>query len=283
VTSDSEDQFQQKIDVTLEEWCQGDCVLGEQWFAYRFNTQHPLTEASIDALYGENDLVESEVLGFAVVTQTCDIVRSCLSRPFLEVVPLVEVEQQRLQEIKRGRRPQYAFIPNLAEKCLVADLDRVMTIEKAVVIEWHRVPGCSTDEERRMFGQALSRKRSRCAFPDDFTRFVSKLQKRLQEKHDKESDEGEALRALREIRVRASPSWDASKIELMFWFIRYENEPNFKGLEWYELLKRWLDLVPESGRFHSVEGQVTTLEALTAKDYTESDLLDLDHLSMSSQ
>jgi hypothetical protein len=54
-------------------------------------------------------------------------------------------------------------------------------------------------------------------------------------------------------------------------------------MEWYELLERWLDLVPESGRFQSVEGQVITLEVLSAKDYTESDRLDLDHLSMSSQ
>jgi hypothetical protein len=275
VASDSENQLQQKIDATLQEWCQGDCVLGEQWFAYRFNPQHPLTDASKDALDGDGDLVESEVLGLAVVTQTCDIVRSCLSRPFLEVVPLVEV--------KRGRRPQYAFIPNLAEKYLVVDLDRVMTIEKAVASEWQRLPGCTTDEERRMLAQALSRKRSRFAFPDDFTRLVSKLQRRLQEKHDRTSDEGEALRALREIRVRASPSWDAAKIELMFWFIRHENKLKFKGMEWYELLERWLVLVAQSGRFHSVEGQVITLEALTAKDYTESDPLDLDHLSTSSQ
>jgi hypothetical protein len=282
VTSDSEDQLQQKIDATLQEWCQGDCVLGEQWFAHRFNAQYPLTDASIDALDGDNNLVESEVVGFAVVTQTCDIVRSCVFRPFLEVVPLVEVNKQKLQEIQRGRRPQYAFIPSLAAKCLVADLDRVMTIEKAVVIEWQRVPGCTTDEERRMLGQALARKRSRFAFPDDFTAFAKKLQSRLQEKHDKESVEGEALRALREIRVRASPSWNDPVIELMFWFIRHEDEPTFKGKGWHELLKQWLDLVPESGRFQSVDGQVITLEDLSSKDYTESDPLDLDHLSISS-
>jgi hypothetical protein len=281
VISDSEDQIQQ-VDAALQEWCQGDCVLGEQWFVHRFNPQFPLTDASRDALSDEGDLVESEVLGFAVVTQTCDIVRSCVFRPFLEVVPLVEVDSQKLREIQRGRRPQYAFIPNLAEKCLVADLDCVMNLEKAVVIGCQRIQGCTTDEERRMLGYALARKRSRCAFPDDFTALASKLQKRLQEKHDKESDEGEALRSLREIRVRASPSWNVTEVELTFWFIRHENELNFKGTGWYELLERWLDLVPESGRFHSVEGQVTTLESLSAKDYTESDPLDLDHLSTAS-
>jgi hypothetical protein len=282
VASESEDQFQQQVDAVLKEWSQGDCVLGEQWFVYRFNPHCPLTESSRDARRDDSDLVESEVLGFVVVTQTCDIVRACTSRPFIEVVPLVAVDERDLRDIQRGRRPQYASIPALAEKYLVADLDRVMTVEKAVVLGWARIAGCETDEERRMLGQALARKRIRFAFPDEFTQCSRKLQSRLQEKHNKSSDEGDALRALREIRVRASPAWDAPEIELMFWFIRNEDEPTFKGIGWYELLEKWLDLVPESGRFHSVEGQVTTIEDLSAKDYTESDPLDLDHLSNSS-
>jgi hypothetical protein len=234
-----------------------------------------LTDISRDALSNDSDLVESEVMGFAVVTQTCDIVRACKSRPFIEVVPLVTVDERNLHDIQRGRRPQYAFIPALAEKYLVADLDRVMTLEKAVAIQWERILGCSTDGERRAIGLALARKRIRFAFPDDFTQFSRKLQSRLQEKHDKSSDEGDTLRALREIRVRASPSWNDSEIELMFWFIRNEDEPTFKGIGWHDLLKKWLD-------FQSVEGQVITLESLSAKDYVESDPLDFDYLSTSS-
>jgi hypothetical protein len=282
VASESEDQFQQQVDAALKEWSQGDCVLGEHWFVHRYNPHCPLTESSRDARSDDSDLVESEVLGFVVVTQTCDIVRACESRPFIEVVPLVAVDERDLHDIRRARRPQYAFIPALAEKYLVADLDRVMTLEKAVAMQWERIPGCSTDAERRALGQALARKRIRFAFPDDFTQFSKKLQRRLQEKHDKSSNEGDALRTVREIRVRASPSWDASEIELMFWFIRNENEPTFKERGWDELLEMWLELVPESGRFQPVEGQVTTMEDLSAKDYTESDPLDLDHLSNSS-
>ncbi len=105
---------------------------------------------------------------------------------------------------------------------------------------------------------------------------------RLQAKHTKSSDEGAALRALREIRVQASPSWNASDIELMFWFIRNEDEPTSNGRQWHELLEQWLQLIPESERFPSVEGQVVTLEDLLAKEYVESDPLDLDHLSLSS-
>jgi hypothetical protein len=282
VASESEDQFHQQVDAALKEWSQGDCILGEHWFVHRYNPHCPLTDPSKDTRSDDSDLVESEVLGFVVVTQTCDIVRACTSRPFIEVVPLVAVDERDLHDIQRGRRPQYVFIPALAEKHLVADLDRVMTLEKAVAMQWERIPGCSTDEERRALGQALARKRTRFAFPDDFTQFSKKLLRRLQEKHDKSSHEGDALRALREIRVRASPAWDAPEIELMFWFIRNEDEPTFQGIGWHKLLEKWLELVPESGRFHSVEGQVTTMDDLSAKDYTESDPLDLDHLSNSS-
>ena len=37
--------------------------------------------------------------------------------------------------------------------------------------------------------------------------------------------------------------------------------------------------LPQSGRFVRVDGLVQTLDDLTARDYVESDPLDLDHLS----
>jgi hypothetical protein len=269
----------QAIDTTLLEWCQGDCVLGEYWFIYRFNPQRPLTSDSANVAKEETDLAESEVKGFAIVTQTCDIVRSCNERPFVEIVPLVKVNEQQLHDIQRSRRPQYAHIPGVAELNLVADLDRVMTVEKAVVAEWERKPGCLSDVEIRALGQALTRKRARFAFPDDFTNFARKLQNRLRDKHDKATDEGEALRALREIRVCAEPSWNSSEIRLTFWFIRDEDQNQFKGVGWAQFLNQWLRLIPESGRYKNVEGSVVALEDMTAKEYVESDPLDLDHLS----
>ena len=269
----------QAIDTTLLEWYQGDCVLGEHWFIYRFNPQRPLTSDSADVAKEETDLAESEVKGFAIVTQTCDIVRSCNERPFVEIVPLVEVDEQQLHDVQRSRRPQYAYIPGVAGLNLVADLDRIMTVEKAVVAEWERKPGCLSDDEIRALGQALTRKRARFAFPDDFTDFARKLQNRLRDKHDKATDEGEALRALREIRVRAEPSWNSSEIRLIFWFIRDEDQNQFKGVGWDQFLNQWLQLIPESGRYKNVEGLVVALEGMTAKEYVESDPLDLDHLS----
>lgn len=279
VVVNDRDSWIQAIDTALSEWCQGDCVLGEHWFVYRFNPQRPLTSDSADVAQEEIDLAESEVKGFAVVTQTCDIVRTCNKRPFVEIVPLVEVDKPQLHEIQRSRQPQYAYIPGIAELNLVADLDRVMTVEKAVVAEWERKPGCLSDDSVRALGQALTRKRARFAFPDDFTNFAKKLQNRLRDKHNKSTDEGEALRALREIRVRAEPSWNSPEIRLIFWFIRDEEQSKFQGIGWEQFLERWLQLIPESGRYQNVEGSVVALEDMTAKEYVESDPLDLDHLS----
>jgi hypothetical protein len=278
-----------EIDAALSKWSQGDCTIGDHWFVARFDPQRPLTTAANDvaAADADADLTESAVIGFVVITQTCDLVRSCTDRPFLEISPLVEVNAELLAEIKRLKRPNYAYIAGVAdlpsatlrERFLVADIDRVTTVEKAVVAAWERIPGCQSDADTRSLAEALARKRSRFAFPDDFNRFAQKLQKRMQDKHEKSTDEGEALRALREIRVSATPAWDADTVELIFWFIRAETDDRFQDQEWHEWLDSWLQFLPASGRFSSVDGSVVTLDDMTAKEYVNSDLLDLDRLS----
>lgn len=267
------------IDNALAAWRQGDCVLGEHWFAHRLDKSFSVTNAGRIAAEAGADLAEQEVQGFVIVTQTCDIVRSCEDRHFVEVCPLVEVDNDQLRAIQRGRRPAYAFVPLLSARRLVADLDRVMTVEKPLVATWERTPGWSTDAEARAFALALSRKRVRFAFPDDFTALAKKLQHRLANGHDKNTDHGRGLRALREIRVCASPSWGTTQVEIFFWFIRDERDADFEGKSWADLLKEWLRLVPTMGRFNSIEGQVVTLQDMNAEEYVDSDPLDLDNLS----
>lgn len=282
MTSNERDSWISAIDSTLSEWSQGDCTIGDDcWFVTRFDPQRPLTSdaQNIATAEAEADLAESSVSGFVVVTQTCDLVRSCAKRPFLEISPLVEVNAELLEEIRRLKRPGYAYITGVADRFLVADLDRVMTVEKAVVATWQRIQGCQSDADTRDLGEALARKRSRFAFPKDFNKLANKLQERMKEKHEKASPEGEALRALAQIRVSATPAWDAENVELIFWFIRAEKDDRFKEKEWYEWLDGWLKLLPASGRFSPVYGFVKSLEDMTAKEYTQSDRLDLDHLS----
>jgi len=270
------DGKRQEINKALSTWRQGDYVLGEHWFLVRLNPEVPLTSGSSQAADQGVDIEESAVKGLIVVTQTCDIVRDCLDRPYVEVAPLVQVEAQTVTEIGHGYRPNYAVVPALRTAGLVAHLDRTMTLEKAVLLSWNGAHGCRTDEETRALQQALSRKRARFAFPDDFTALVSNLQKRIVEKHGKQTPEGEALRALDEIRVRAAPQWDAQDVEIMFWFIR---APEDGSHNWPEAKKAWLNLVKTTGRYTRINGEVCTLEDMTARDYAESDPLDLDHLS----
>jgi hypothetical protein len=267
------------IDKALAEWRQGDCALGAHWFVHRIDPAVAVTDAGRDASKGNADLAEQEVPGFIVVTQTCDVVRSCAERSFVEICPLVEVDDNRLREIQQVLRPAYAFVPLLSARNLVVDLDRVMTVEKPLVAKWKRTPGWTTDAEARAFALALSRKRARFAFPDDFTTLAKKLHNRLADKHGKNTDEGRGLRALREIRVLASPSWEALQIEIFFWFVRRESNEEFEGKKWADLLKGWLSLVPAAGRFRSIEGQIVTLQDMNAAEYVDSDPLDLDHLS----
>jgi hypothetical protein len=118
-----------EVDRALGAWRQGDCVLGDHWFVHRINTAYVVTDAGRAAADAGVDLAEQQVVGLVVVSQTCDVVRSCEERPFVEVCPVVEVDEDRLHEIERGRRPSYASLPLLAAQRLVADLDRVMTVE----------------------------------------------------------------------------------------------------------------------------------------------------------
>jgi hypothetical protein len=273
------DALHDAVDAALQAWQQGDCVLGEHWFVFRLDPRRPLTNAAVDAARDESDLAETAVRGLVILSQTCDVARSCRERPFLEVAPLVEVEPNELRNIEQGRRPRYAYLPGLAEHSLVTDLDRVMTIEKAVVLGWTRTAGCQGDAHIRALQRALARKRARIAFPDDFVQLVNTLQRRIVRKHDKGSDEGRALRALSEIRVRAAPSWQAERVDVLFHFIRTEDAHDFEGQRWDIYLGQWLAFVQPCGRFCTVEGEVVTLADLTAKDYVESDPLDLDHLS----
>lgn len=268
-----------RIDDALRSWRQGDCVVGAQEFLFRFHPDAPISkDAALAAAHGA-DAAEAEVRGFAILTQTCDLVRRCDDRPFAHVSPLVEVDAERLNEIRRGYRPNYAFIPGTAGRRLVAALDRVMTVEKAVIADWTRCDGARNDDDERRLRLALMRNCGRVAFPDDFGSLTAKLRRRMSRKHDGRIDEGRALRALREIRVRAAPSWLTDQIEIAFWFIRDDSTPDFEGQAWHEHLERWLELVPPDGRFTSIDGSVLTLDDLTAREYVESDPLDLDHLS----
>lgn len=283
-------QDQGAVDDALRCWQQGDVALGPGLsFIHLADLSRPHSPASAEVARttarGQTDdpsteptAILDEVPGVVVLSQTCDVVRASDDRPFVEVAPLVQFEAKMVHEVRQLRRPQFAYVPGTAEACLVADLDRVMTVEKAIVASWTRTPGCNTDDERRAFAMALSRKRARFAFPDDFVAAARKLQDRLVGKHDKQTDEGAHLQALREIRVRAAPSWDHDPAHLTWWFIK-DREPVDVKPAWNAFADQWTSLFDGTGRFCLDPPVVCRLDDITAREYTESDVLDLDRLS----
>jgi hypothetical protein len=100
--------------------------------------------------------------------------------------------------------------------------------------------------------------------------------------NQQESDEGKALRELREIRVAATPDWNADQVQLNFFFIRGDARSSVLDQTWDHWLTKWLGLLPRSGRYVSIEGLVLTLSEMQADEYIASDQLDLDHLSPTS-
>lgn len=278
----------ERINISLSKWRQGDAVLeeGNLFFLHLAELSCPLTLEAFELAQEQKDQeggcfgVGSAVIGFAIVTQTCDIVRSCEKRPYVEVSPVVKVEPQFLREVRQLQRPGFAYLPNLANQNLVVDLDRTMTIEKSIVAQWVRIPGWIHDEDGRKFAEALARKRSRFAFPDNFVKAAQDLQKYLKKEHKRDKPEGAHLRALREIRVKASPSWDAEVVTLDFWFIK-ETEPEGHAPRWDKFVEDWIELFDQSGRFRIDLSVACWLEDMTARDYVDSDHLDLDQLSYS--
>lgn len=260
------------VDAALAKWRQGDCVLeGEHWFVHRTEPTQTETEGE------STSLTESEVPGFVIISQSCDVVRKYHIRPYVKVAALAKVSESDLGLIASGYNPQFAAIPAVKSKNLVTDLNRVMTVDKRTVAGWTRTRGCANDDETRRFSNAVKRKFGRFAFPDDFNEFVGDLQERLKEKHDKRSDEGNTLRGLEEIRVRAAPSWDEPEVELMFWFIA--KPETVTEVRKSGMIRNWEARIQPKDRFKRVFSQIVTYEELTAQDYLESDQLDLDYLS----
>ncbi len=277
-----------RIDARLSFWRQGDVVLTDDWVAIHLADLAapgtPDSEALAASRSGEGelglDVVAIDAPGFMVVSQTCDIVRSCAERPLVEVCPLQPIPESKAPLIRAGRMSRYLWSPALGDALLAADLDHVTTMEKAALVRFDsdRTAAIATHAEARALAEALGRKRSRAALPDDFVAVLERLQRRVLERHNKQTNEGAFLRGMREIRVRPAPSWDADsvEVEVLFLFSSSADLPSDADEQAEALIK----LVRAAGRFAMIEGRIATLDSLTAATYLASDRLDLEHLSV---
>ena len=99
------------------------------------------------------------------------------------------------------------------------------------------------------------------------------------DKYSRRSPEGSHLRVLREIRVRAEPSWTHQDVELTIWFIK-DRDPDDGNPDWPRFAERWSRMFDDTGRFRTVFPVVCRLDDIMARDYVESDVLDFDSLSV---
>lgn len=212
------------VDALMEPWRQGDIALVTN-FQHFADLRRPVTSASrrLSESEGSQGLsvvrVGTEVEGLVVLTQTCDVQRPAARRPYVELCPLIRVDSETARAASARERPRYAAVPAMGSDA-VADLDRVMTVEKGWLSYASRVPGWTTDDEIRLFQAAVARRYQRFAFPDDFVESMDKLRDRIVRRHGHQtSPEGQLFAIIKEIRVVASPHWSSDHIEATLFFI----------------------------------------------------------------
>ena len=200
----------ERIEQALQEWRQGDATVDVGTFLVHLaDKRTPLTNEARDAVArGDVDSCEdvfevlSPVKGLVVISQSCDIVRECSRSECVEVSALIRVEDDvTFEAVRKRRRLRYAYLPGLADRKLVADLERTMSVEKAVVADWSRIEGCRTDRERATFAEALARKRGRFAFPDEFNVGLRGFRDRVRRVEGKKTPAGDLCGARRNSRA----------------------------------------------------------------------------------
>ncbi len=271
--------------TALLQWKQGD-VLDLPAIAWLGAPDAPLTEHAASAEkspHSNLSVLFAEADGLVVVTQTCDLVRDCSSRPHVELARLVRLDEPAAGEARKGSRPRFVPVPALGEDAF-ADLDVVMTAEKTILTTSTRRQGLASDSDVRRFARGVGRSFSRFAFPDDLSKSLRGLVSRIRDKHDRSSPEGRALAALEEIRVTGSPAWAAPAIDVFLTFAppsRPDADEVCSQEEWDEIVDSWIRRSDTLGVVRSIDGAMIPLDELTAREYVDSDPLDLDYLSWS--
>jgi len=252
-----------------------------------------------------------------VVTQTCDLVRSIAERPTIQVAPLIRIkDEQRAAPYREGASPRYVWLPRLGPDAFI-DLDVVSTISKRLLVSHDRNPGVGGDDEARRFRLAIARKFGRPALPDDVAPATKRLRARIGQKWDKPgSAEGSLMQSLLQVRLAATPSWDADNIHvdlvyiveagllpplgdeplqpspgLVAWFgegrtstevaeriVKVTDDADLLWL-WARLGEAWTDLCEAAGVVGSFGSEVVGADEFTVDRYWASAELDIDYLS----
>jgi hypothetical protein len=219
-------QLVARVDGAMTLWRQGDVARPGPvgWLADRSS---PLTQQT-NELGGEGlGFSQIAVDAVVVVTQTCDIVKTCWSEdgdawPFVQVCPVIVLEGRALTEAAGGHSSRFAPLPALGADHF-ADLLLCSTHEKTVLLglEEH-TPGCDSDEDRERFAAAVDRNRRRFAFPDGMDQVLNPLRSRFRDKWKRDSAEGRRIAEVWEIRARhaqQTPWYGEDQVEVELTFV----------------------------------------------------------------
>lgn len=257
-------------------------------------------------------LFQSGSAEFVVVTQTCDLQPH--KRPtHVTVGPLVSLDPTRgLSRMRRGDNPRYVHVPAAGESKFV-DLTRIAAIPSQWLGDVELKKGLQDIDEQRRFAHSVGRWFSRYPFPDALHESLRPLLESIKKKHDKEeSPEGQAFDLIRQVRVRASPSWEAPKYSISVilildhlqlapigegdqnietWAAEQSDttvlakrllgtdDPRARDPLWNRLAELWAEKCQPNEEVESVSAEVVDWREFGMDQQAISERLDLDYLS----
>ena len=207
--------------------------------------------------------------------------RNCEGREYAEVSPLVQIEPDWIQDIQKGRRPRYAYLPGLADRNLVVDLDRTMTVEKAVVAN-----GLEFQDARRMMrgwpllkllrvsGYALLFQMGSTPASRNFGHVSSVMKARQQMKVS-------LLRLWTKFEFNQAHIGMRTKITVLFWFLLEAGTAiDFDASR--KVIDKWISLTDFTSPFALAHTAFNLVEPrdMTVQDYKNSYRLDYDDVSL---
>ncbi len=281
VDEDETESLESQTLKAMKDWRQGD-VLEHSWVSRYALAGSSLVEDSDseEEVDGDIALVDSKTEKVVVLSHTCDLVLSPVTRPFVTVAALVRTADA---HVRRGTQPRYVPIPSQGDDAYV-DTWQVMTVEKPLALTWARERGLRDDDEVREFQRALARSSSRFAFPNDLVNSTKKLVEVILKRVGKGSDEGRAVDLLREIRAVPEPSWQETaegSVVAVLYFVA----PDDRSIEEFprealeKIVADWQARCVPQGIIERVDCELTSLTSMSAEQYKYSDPLDFDYLS----